>query len=78
MGTAVMTHLGLPQFVAESADRFVQIAALHAADPARVEELRRTLWQRLAQSALMDAERFCLGLELCYRRMWRAWCESVL
>jgi predicted O-linked N-acetylglucosamine transferase (SPINDLY family) len=76
MGMAVMTHLGLPEFVASSTEQFVEIAASLASDAPRLAELRATMRDRLKASALMDEPRFARGIERAYRDMWHQWCKS--
>jgi predicted O-linked N-acetylglucosamine transferase (SPINDLY family) len=73
-GLSQLSNLGLPEFVASSKKRYVEIAARLARDLPRLAELRRTLRARMEASVLMDSERFTRGVEAAYRAMWRQWC----
>jgi predicted O-linked N-acetylglucosamine transferase (SPINDLY family)/glycosyltransferase involved in cell wall biosynthesis len=73
---AVLNIVGLQDLVAETEDRYVEIATALADDRERLAGLRAELRGRLERSDLMDAERFSRGLEIAYRRMWRIWCAG--
>src|SRR6185312_10486672 len=66
-GLSILSNVGLPEFVARSADQYVQIATRLAADPPRLAELRATLRDRMRSSPLMDPIAFCHELEAVYR-----------
>lgn len=57
---------------AETADEYVEIATKLVANPPKLNDLRRTLRQRMQQSPLMDAAAFARGIETAYRTMWGA------
>jgi len=76
MGLAVMTHLGLCEYVAGTPDDFVRTAAERASDTAALAELRGDLRQRIAKSALTEAHGFCDDLETAYRTLWHRWCAG--
>jgi predicted O-linked N-acetylglucosamine transferase (SPINDLY family) len=75
-GASQLTNLGLPELIAHTPERFVEIAAGLAGDLDRLAELRRTLRERMRTSPLMDAAGFAQGIEAAYRAMWRRWCEK--
>jgi predicted O-linked N-acetylglucosamine transferase (SPINDLY family) len=58
--------------VGHSAEDYVKKAAALAADAAQIAELRSTLRERMAHSALMDAAGFARRVEDAYRRMMHA------
>jgi predicted O-linked N-acetylglucosamine transferase (SPINDLY family) len=70
MGLAVMTHLGLSEFVAQSLEQFVDIADRLAGEPDHLAELRRTMRGRMNASPLLDAARFTDQVEGLYRQIW--------
>jgi len=74
-GASLLHAAGLGDLVAESADRYVEIAASLAGDAARIAALRAGMRERLRASALMDARRFTRNLEAAFRSMWKSWCE---
>ncbi len=75
-GASVLRNIGLPELVAETTQRYVQIATSLANDLPRLSELRRTLRGRMQASPLMDAPKFARNIEAAYRQMWRNWCAG--
>lgn len=73
-GLSINRNLGLPELVADTAERFVEVAVGLASDPARLEGLRRLLRDRVARSALGDGRRFARNLETVYRAAWLDHC----
>jgi predicted O-linked N-acetylglucosamine transferase (SPINDLY family) len=72
----LLCNLGLRDLAAETEDDYVAIVAALAGDLPRLEELRRTLRERMAASPLMDGRRFAGSMEAAFRAMWTAWCEG--
>lgn len=75
MGASMLGSVGLPEFLADSEDDYIEIAARFAADLPRLAEIRRTLRPTMQTSPLMDAELVTRDLEAALRRVWREWCE---
>lgn len=75
-GLSLLRTLGTPQWIAETPEQFVSIAAELAGDLPRLGMLRATLRDRLQNSPLMDAPRFARNVEAAYRMMWQRWCAS--
>jgi predicted O-linked N-acetylglucosamine transferase (SPINDLY family) len=75
-GLSQLSNLGLTEFVADTPEAYVQIAAHWAKDLPRLAALRSTLRQRIQNSPLMDAPRFVRTIEAAYRQMWRMWCAT--
>jgi protein O-GlcNAc transferase len=73
-GLSQLSNLDLPELVARTPERFVEIAAELAADLPRLRQLRSTLRKRMQASPLMDGPRFARNMESAYRRMWQTWC----
>jgi protein O-GlcNAc transferase len=71
VGVSLLHHAGLAEFVAQTDEQFVAVAARLARDTARLRELRGTLRSRLATSQLMNgadfARRFAQACELMLR-----------
>ena len=74
VGLSLLTNLGLQELVAGTFEEYMSIAAGLAGDLARLQELRKSLRERMAHSPLTDAQRFTADLESCYRGMWNQWC----
>jgi predicted O-linked N-acetylglucosamine transferase (SPINDLY family) len=74
VGRSILSNVGLTELVAESADRYVQIAIGLANDPDRLKQLRGELRPRLIASPMMTGERLTRDIEAAYRNAWRRYC----
>jgi predicted O-linked N-acetylglucosamine transferase (SPINDLY family) len=74
---AILTNLGLEDWIAATEGEYVRIAASRARDAARLAELRRTLRARLRASPLMDEAGFARDMASVWRSLWRRWCEGA-
>jgi protein O-GlcNAc transferase len=75
-GVSILTHLNLPELIADTREQYVQIATQLANDLPRLSDLRATLRQRMEKSVLMDATRFTRNMEAAYRHTWSVWCAG--
>lgn len=73
---SILTYAGLEQLLARTPEDFARIATDLAGDLPRLAELRAGLRQRVAHSALCDADGFTRRLESVYRDIWRQWCAK--
>lgn len=69
MSTSVLMNVGLAELVAGSAEQYVEIAAVLAADSARLTSLRSSMRDRVARSPIVDAVGFTRNLEAAYLKM---------
>jgi predicted O-linked N-acetylglucosamine transferase (SPINDLY family) len=76
VSAAILTAIGLEELIAESPEQYREMAIALAGDPARLEDLRSGLRDRLAASPLGDGRQYAAAVEDAYREMWRAWCET--
>ncbi len=76
MGASILTTLGLPEFIAGTAEEYVAMAVRQARDLGGLERLRAGLRERLRGSVLCDHRAYCRAVETAYRWMWRRWCGS--
>ena len=74
-GLSLLTNSGIPEWVAEDEDRFIEKAKSLAADLPALARIRSSLRHRMARSPLLDQHGFVAELECHYRDIWRAWCE---
>ena len=74
-GAALLAQIGLPELIARDAASYRAAAEGLASDRGRLEELHRTLRDRMMKSFLCDAVGFTRDFEEAYRSMWRTWCE---
>lgn len=77
VGASLLTHLGLPELIAETVDSYVAKTAELASDLDRLAELRAGLRPRMQASSMCDRAGFARDIETAYRDIWRRWCESV-
>ena len=78
-GRHALTHLsnaGLTDTIADSFEKYVEIAVGLANDLTRLAHWRLTLREQVAASALCDGQRFAVNLLRVLRGAWRQWCAS--
>ena len=73
-GASALNAAGLPELVANSVDKFVQIASELPKDIPRLMEYRSGLRKKVLESPLTDGPGFARGVERAYREMWEKWC----
>lgn len=78
IGTAVLSHIGLENWIAHDEAEYVDKAVAFARDVEYLKTLRPTMRDRLRRSPLMDKEAFARSLDAAYRAMWRRWCSGLL
>lgn len=76
VGASLLDAVGLREFVAESVDDYIGIAAALAADPAKRLELRATMRQRVLSSPLCDRRDMARAMGEAMRGMWNQYCDS--
>jgi protein O-GlcNAc transferase len=76
LSSRVLRHAALEACIADTPDRYVQIATALAFNHARLVDLRRVLRARLQASPLLDARLVTRDLEAAYRQMWRDHCSE--
>ena len=74
---SLLTTLGLNDWVAATADEYVEAAARVAGDAALLSDARATLRPRMQSSPIMDERAFARGFETACRRVWRTWCADA-
>jgi predicted O-linked N-acetylglucosamine transferase (SPINDLY family) len=73
---AILTSIGLSDWVAESEEQYVGIAVERASMPDRLRHLRHALPATIANSASGNGVRYTRAVEQAYRAMWRDYCGS--
>jgi protein O-GlcNAc transferase len=71
-----LSNAGLTETTARDLDDYVRIAVELANDLPRLADIRLNLRPRMAASPLCDPDQFARDLEVAFRTMWRAWCET--
>lgn len=75
-GLSILSNVGLGELIATEAEQYVRIVTGLANDLPKLAELRATLRERMAASAVMNAVQFASDIECAYGQMWRQWCQS--
>jgi predicted O-linked N-acetylglucosamine transferase (SPINDLY family) len=76
VGVSLLSNLGYPQWIAQSADDYVAKAVEMAGNPALRQKLRASLRAQLRASPLMDGPAMARRLEAAFRQTWHQWCAS--
>jgi protein O-GlcNAc transferase len=69
VGVSILENVGLSELVALNTDQYVDTAVALIKNPARLQEYRYSLRERLRRSQLLDAVSFTTDLERVYRQM---------
>jgi len=77
IGTSLMTNLGLPEWVAQDEEGYINKAVEFASDFDRLAELRAGMRERMSASPVMDEKGFARDVENAYKVMWQDWCGKV-
>jgi protein O-GlcNAc transferase len=77
VGVSLLSNIGLPELIAKTSDEYITIAVNLAKDLKRLQSLRLCLRDMMKHSPIRDAKRFTANLEICYREIWKTWCEST-
>jgi len=72
---AILTAVGLDEWVADTPERYVEIAFKHASDRERLKTLRHELPGRILASSAGNAEKYTRAVEDAYRSMWADYCR---
>jgi predicted O-linked N-acetylglucosamine transferase (SPINDLY family) len=73
---AILSHLELVDFIADTPQAFVDAAVNWAGKQAALGELRATMRERMRGSALARPDLLAANLSAMVRLMWRRWCEG--
>ena len=76
ISAAILSAVGLEDWVAADDDAYVAIALRQAAQPDRLAALRRAMPARLAASDAGNTLAYTRAVEAAYRRMWQDYCTS--
>ena len=74
-GESLLNQVGLPGFVADSVESYIQLAVDLAGDRSLRNSLRTELRSRMLNSPLCDEQGFVSRIEATYRQVWRKWCK---
>ena len=76
VATSLVTHVGHPEFAAETQDQYINIAVKLTSNIKKLNLIRQNLRQQLIDSPLCNGEEYTNNVEIAFRDMWRTWCET--
>jgi predicted O-linked N-acetylglucosamine transferase (SPINDLY family) len=76
VGVTLLSDLGRPEWIAHSADDYVEIAKALSSSLPDLAAIRSQLRQQMLDSPITDGVRGGRALESALRQMWVTWCAS--
>jgi predicted O-linked N-acetylglucosamine transferase (SPINDLY family) len=73
---SLLTQIGHPEWIANSAQAYVQMAAELATNHPRLADIRRSLRADVHRSPLCQSRQFATDFTLAVRQVWRQHCAS--
>jgi predicted O-linked N-acetylglucosamine transferase (SPINDLY family) len=77
LAAANLGHLGLGEFIADSAEAFAAKGLYWAAHPLELAQLRAGLRARWQAAPAREPAFVADGIERALRQMWRRWCAGL-
>jgi len=74
MVASVLVHAGLPDWIADTPQQYVDLARQWAGKPDELAKLRSQMREQMRCSKLCDTVGFTRQLESAYRDIWKRWC----
>ena len=74
---AILTSVGMGDWVSENAEGYLAVAVNFAAAPDRLKALRQALPAKLAASASGNCAKYTKTVEAAYRTMWEEYCRTA-
>jgi len=75
LAASILSTLGLYDWIAETAEDYIQIAVRKSQDLAALATLRAQLRNTLVTSVIGDQKQYVDAVENTYRQLWCKWCE---
>ncbi|MBU1237818.1 MAG: tetratricopeptide repeat protein [Gammaproteobacteria bacterium] len=76
-GSAILSRVGMQDFVVEQPEALVDRGLYWAAHLDELSRLRSGMRQHLGQAPLRNPKRLAASFHLALRTMWRRWCEGL-
>ncbi len=76
-GSAILSRVGMQDFVVEQPEAFVDRGLYWATHLDELSRLRSGMRQHLGQAPLRNPKRLAASFHLALRTMWRRWCEGL-
>ncbi len=77
VGVSLLNAGGAPNLIAQSVDKYIELARDLANDRERLKVFRATARERMLASPLMDAQGYARDMYNAFRSMWRTWCTRA-
>ena len=74
---SILNTVGVPELVADDKEAYRSLAITLSNDIPRLEKIRKTLREKMENSALCDGKQFTKNLENEYQNMWQSWCDEI-
>ncbi|HCB31453.1 MAG TPA: hypothetical protein DEP50_12760, partial [Acinetobacter lwoffii] len=74
---AFLYTIGYPEWVASTADDYIEIIKRLTGDLDALQLIRDGLRKKMTDSLLCDGKTFTNHLEAAYRQMWQIWCDKT-
>ena len=75
LSASILTTLGLTDWIVDSREDYIRLAAEKARDLAVLSHLRATLRERFDSSVIGDNAAYVAAVEAEYRQLWLRWCD---
>ena len=76
LSASIMTTLGLPDWIAETQEEYVDLAIQKATDLQSLSTLRQKLRCTFTSSVIGDQAAYARAVEKEYRQLWQEWCAK--
>ena len=76
-GGAILTAIGLPEWIADDNAGYVDLAVKFASSPDDLRTMRHALLARIEGSVAGNPAAYTRAVEEAYRAFWRRYCASV-
>ncbi len=73
---SILSNVNLADWIAETPEQYLSIAAQMTTDLPKLASLRSGLRRKMEQSPLMNSAQFARDMETAFRRMWEQWCST--
>lgn len=77
VGVSLLNAVGMQDFIAESMENYVEIAASLADNHEQRAILRKNLRSLMKGSPLCDSQTFTKNIEGEYKKIWHKWCKKM-
>jgi len=77
LGGSILSAIGLSDWVADSTERYIEIACMNANEPLLLSKLRTQIPKMIAASPAGNALSYCSAVEAAYQTIWKTYIDST-